>query len=380
MRAYVEDRGKTHRGARWRARHEGPDGRLRSRSFNRKVDADRFIAEHVARTNRGDWVDPDFGQRRLEDWLREWDAARLHLRDSSRVRDRHLIKVIVRHLGDLPLAAVTAADLRRMVSALSMEGRAPATIRKTYQIAAAALQAASRDRLILRNPAEGIDLPRDRHREMTILEPPQVADLMTEIGPCYRGMVALGAYGGLRIGEVGGLFAADINFLRATVTVQRTLTDVGGRVGLGATKTGASRRTIHVPRFVIDEIGVLLASKPVGPAGLVFTAPRGGPIRLSTWRRRVWQPAAQRAGLVGVKFHDLRHTHVAWLIADGAHPKAIQVRVGHASITTTLNTYGHLMKGMDEQLVEGLESRAAKAAAPSPRPETKVVEAWAALG
>ena len=83
--------------------------------------------------------------------------------------------------------------------------------------------------------------------------------------------------------------------------------------------------------------------------------------------QRVFKPTLKAAGLpTAMRFHDLRHTHVAMLIAQGEHPKTIQTRLGHASITTTLDTYGHLFEGLDEAAADRLDA----AGAPSARPQT----------
>ena len=105
-----------------------------------------------------------------------------------------------------------------------------------------------------------------------------------------------------------------------------------------------------------------------GPAGLVFPAPVGGPMRRSNFRRRAWLPATRRAGLDGLRFHDLRHTGVALAIAQGGHAKAIQERMGHSSVTVTLDRYGHLFEGLDERIAERLDAMWRDALAASPRP------------
>jgi len=74
-----------------------------------------------------------------------------------------------------------------------------------------------------------------------------------------------------------------------------------------------------------------------------------------------------------MRFHDLRHTHAAMLIAQGEHPKVIQSRLGHASITTTLNTYGHLFEGLDEAAADRLDDTWNQAPAPTARPHGDIV-------
>lgn len=73
-------------------------------------------------------------------------------------------------------------------------------------------------------------------------------------------------------------------------------------------------------------------------------------MRRSNLARRVWSPATSALGLTGLRFHDLRHTAVALAISRGAHPKALQERMGHSSVTVTLDRYGHLYEGLDDLL------------------------------
>jgi integrase len=96
----------------------------------------------------------------------------------------------------------------------------------------------------------------------------------------------------------------------------------------------------------------------------VFVRPDGTWLRRTGFRRAEWKPALAAAGLdTALRFHDLRHTAAGLLIAQGAHPKEIQSRLGHASITTTLNVYGHLWPSLGAQLDEKIDAvhRQAKA-------------------
>ena len=88
----------------------------------------------------------------------------------------------------------------------------------------------------------------------------------------------------------------------------------------------------------------------------MFQAPAGGPIRYTNFARRVWKPALTTAGLPDMGLHALRHTCAALLIAQGAHPKAIQSHLGHRSITTTLDRYGHLFEDEHEKLAERIDA------------------------
>jgi integrase len=88
----------------------------------------------------------------------------------------------------------------------------------------------------------------------------------------------------------------------------------------------------------------------------VFTAPQGGPLRVIAFRARVWRPATRKAGLDGLRIHDLRHTAVALWIAAGAGPKEVATRAGHTSVSFTLDRYGHLYPEADTALRDRLDA------------------------
>jgi integrase len=106
---------------------------------------------------------------------------------------------------------------------------------------------------------------------------------------------------------------------------------------------------------------------------MVWTTDQGGFLRRGSFGR-IWRKAVAESIGQPCRIHDLRHTHAAWLIADGEHPKAIQTRLGHGSISVTMDRYGHLMDGLDDQIAAHLDARAGSAAPPA-RPETPEVTA-----
>jgi len=141
---------------------------------------------------------------------------------------------------------------------------------------------------------------------------------------------------------------------RRRLHVDQTLVDVNGTLSVGQPKTRGSRRTLSLPQPVLAALAAHLADRT---GELVFTSPDGQPLRRSNFHGRVWTPAVRAAGLVPPpRFHDLRHTHVALLIAAGVPVKAIQERLGHASIVMTMDRYGHLLEVVDEQLLAALDA------------------------
>jgi integrase-like protein len=143
---------------------------------------------------------------------------------------------------------------------------------------------------------------------------------------------------------------------------------VDGKLYFGPTKTYGSR-SVALPSFLRDHLAEHLAHHVGnGAEALVFTAPDGSPLRNSAFHKRFWTPAVQTAGLQALRPHDLRHTAAALLIAQGAHPKAIQSHLGHSSITVTLGRYGHLFPDDMDRLAAGLEKTYRDALASPARP------------
>jgi integrase len=233
---------------------------------------------------------------------------------------------------------------------------AASTIRQCYLLVAGLFSTALDSDIIVRSPCRGINLPHDAKTEMRFLTADQVNDLAEAIDERYRALVLSAAYVGCRFGELAGLKAQRLDLLRRSLTIAESLSEVRGHVRLAAPKTAAARRQLALPRFLADELTAHLVNWPPEEDGFVFTSPHGGPLLRRNFRRRTWLPAVRASVGEPLRFHDLRHTHAAMLIAQGEHPKVIQNRLGHSSIKVTLDTYGHLFDGLDVAAAQRLDT------------------------
>jgi integrase len=340
----------------YRARYRAPNGTERNKTFRRKVDAEKFLATVESAKLRGAWTDPAAGRTTLAAWLAEWWTSAADLRPSTRARDEaYFNSLILPRFGAAPLAAIRQPEVQAWVAELSARGFKPATVVKAYQLLGRTMTAAVNADMVARSPCRAVRLPRVEREEMRFLTPAEVARLADAIGPSYRALVLLGAYGGLRIGELAGLRRRRVDLLRGTVDVAEIVVEVRGELYVGPPKTRAGRRKVGLPRSVVAELAANLG--PVGdPDAYVFTANKGGVLRPSNFRVKVWLPAVRAAGLSPLRPHDLRHTAVALWIAAGANPKEVSVRAGHTSVAFTLDRYGHLFPGHDDELRDRLDA------------------------
>ncbi|MCW3041881.1 MAG: integrase family protein [Actinobacteria bacterium] len=308
--------------------------------------------------DRGSWVDPARARKRFEAWAREYGRTRVNLRPSTRTRDDWVMEQLVLPVfGGRAMGSIGPMDIRSWVTSLEAE-YAASTVRKAYQVLARVLKAAVEADVILRSPCRGIDLPKTEHQEMRFLSTDEVAALVRATRHRWAPFVLTAAYTGLRWGELAALRLPRLDLLSRYISVEETVIRDGGSLSFGPPKTRAAIRRISIPAFVGEALAAHLGEYPAVD-GLVF-----GRMNPSRFRQRVWYPAVDASVGRPCRVHDLRHSHAAMLIREKAHPKAIQVRLGHASIKTTLDTYGHLYEGIDEALAEALDATWRKATEP----------------
>jgi integrase len=193
---------------RYVARYIDPAGRERSKSFTRRADAQKYLTEIEAAKLKGIWVDPKHGRTWFQDWHDEWWGSVVNLRPSTRLRDEiYLRRYVVVRFGDMPLDAIRQREVRAWVAWLLSQGLAPATVVKAYQLLSKVMTAAVDAGMLAQSPCRGVPLPKVEHEEMRYLNPAEIADLADKIHPAYRALVFVGAYGGLRIGELAACAA-----------------------------------------------------------------------------------------------------------------------------------------------------------------------------
>jgi integrase len=344
------------RGNRWRARYRRPDGTETSKSFARKVDAEQFLThvEHSKLT--GGYVDPSAGRVTFGAYAERWRAMQVHRPSTAVQVESNLRRHVLPFLGDRPIGAIRPSEIQAWVKGRSAV-LAPATVELVYRYVVAIFRAAVADRLITASPCVGVKLPKIDRAHVVPPAPDVVEAIADALPGRYRALVVLAAGTGLRQGECFGLTVDRVDFLRRRLTVDRQLVLLPGAGGpvLAPPKTEASYRSVPLPVVVVAALAAHLAAFPAGTDGLVFTDDRGRPIRRTRFSD-AWRPAVARAGVPGCRFHDLRHLYASLLIRHGESVKTVQARLGHASATETLDTYGHLWPDSEDRTREAVDA------------------------
>lgn len=275
----------------------------------------------------------------------------------------YLRKDIAPMLGAIPIDELSRDDVSRWVQAMTVAGASPKTIANKHALLSGALGTAMTALHVSSNPAAGTRLPRGERQEMTFLGHEQFAHLLAAVTQPWRPLVEFLVASGARWSEATALRPSDVDRKNHTVRIGRAWKRGGGGYRIGAPKTRRSVRTINIPESVLDKLdytGAWLFTNPGSGAGGPNAKRRGagGPVRAPNFRTNVWWPAVERAWpevdehgnpltdpstpILRPRIHDLRHTCASWLILSGTPLPVIQRHLGHESIQTTVDVYGHL--------------------------------------
>ena len=347
-------------------------GRVYTRTFHTRKEADRFESTEKADRARGAWIDPRRASDKVADVVAEWLESNPRKKGSSLARDTSITSVhILPLLGKYPIGDVTPADVQRLVNTWSTRLGAR-SVRRQYAVLSAIMTFALDTDRIVRSPCRRIRLPEPEAVRQMAVTPEQLHGLADAVGADTSGMVYLAAVLGLRWGECAGLRVGAIDFLNRTVTVESQLTrGLKGRMVTGSPKWN-STRTMAAPEVLLEQLANHLQRRGITGAegdSLVFCAPDGQPLHYANWRRRVWVPACRNVELEGFQFKMLRTANATVMVALSVDVKTVQTRVGHRRATTTLDIYAQPTAAADRGAAEALGAHFLGSAAADDRVE-----------
>ncbi len=357
----------------WRIRYQAPPDETGKRGIvsetiaGRRRDAERLLRERIGTVDKGTYVarSDETVSEFLERWVESYVAG---LEPSTRQGYRHYVdRHIVPAIGGVRLQGLRTSHVQALYSAMLVDGLSKRTVKHCSVVLKGALKLAVDWGDLVRNPADSAKAPKP-DKILVVPWKPESFNAFIEAAKesIFRDVYWTATTAGLRRSELCGLKWDKVDLDDAEIEVSRKLIRITGR-GLveGFPKTEQSRRTLEASRIAVDvlrRVKVEQAERQLKVGSLwqgdghVFTDELGRPFsgeRLS----KDFTKIVRRESLPHLTLNGLRHTFVSLLIAGGVHPRVIADMVGHSSISTTMDTYGHLFRGAQRAAVEELDRR-----------------------
>ncbi|MFC1977794.1 tyrosine recombinase XerC [Chloroflexota bacterium] len=351
-------------------RGKDPETGKRTRHFEtvkgRKSDAQRRLHELLHTIENGSYIDPTrlTVAQFLKDWLQNYVAIQTAPKTQERYEEivhLHLIPAF----GSVLVSSLQPQQIQKYYTHALEFGRrdgkgglSSSTVNKHHRILFEAFKYGVKQGILTRNPAEAVDPPRSRPKEPSI---PSAEDVQLIIDKAsdtpYFTPFYTKVYTGLRRGELLGLRWCDVDLDKATLSVIQTLQQLRSRQYIfKEPKSKRSQRQIDLsPSLVIylwdHKIRQEQQKKELGitpsPTDLVFSHPDGRPLRPNSVTR-AFKNIARSLSLQDISLHGLRHAHATIMLQQNIHPKIVQERLGHSTISTTLDIYSHVVPGLQQ--------------------------------
>ncbi len=318
-----------------------------------KKDAEKVLAKRMNDFNTG--VLPEEPDILFRDFAAKWlaDYAKVSVKKSTFDSYAAIFRLhLIPFFGNLNLRRISGAHIQAFIAEkVSKSGLSPKSVVNVLVPMKELFKHAVLWGYMRHNPAFAIKRPRVEQEEMDFLKPEEITLFLSHVRPAYHALFLTAILTGMRRGELLGLKWGDIDWRSSHISVRRSL--YRGTFVSPKSKRSVRRVIMSVTLKAYLEQHRLLA--PKSELELVFCTEEGRPIDPDNMVKREFWTALERAGIRRIRFHDLRHTFATLLIANGENIKFVQYQLGHASATTTLDRYGHVFPGTQNQAAERLD-------------------------
>ncbi len=294
-------------------------------------------------------------QERLGDYLTNWVANDTRLQPTTRGRYEGVIRLYINpKIGGMKISAVRPGHLESFMAGLRADGASEDTILICYSVLHRGFTRLVKQRRIVFHPCAALDRPIVHRIPVQPVDEAGVEALLHAAAGHRLGAVfVLAVTTGMRQGEIFGLQWDDVDLEAGVLSVRHSLEEVKGKLRLKPPKSKAGQRAIRLSMIAVQalrERWAIAMQEDAAGVSYVFSDTEGKPLRKSNFERRDWKPIRKAAKLPEtVCFHDLRHTSASWMLKAGVSPKTAAERLGHSDVRVTLNTYSHVMAGVQDE-------------------------------
>ena len=361
--------------------YEGERRKYHNKTINgSRKEAQAYLTEKLHEKNQGLTINP--AKITVSEYMDKWlnTSAKGSIREKTLLDYEDRIRLYVTPaIGNVKLTDLKSEQVQQLYNDMQeVKGLSARTVRYVHSILNSAFNQAVAWDYITSNPVEKkrIKLPKQTKKEMKYLTPEQARQFMdAAVYSEHKALFNLLLVSGMRPGEALGLKWQDVDFDNKRVTVRRVLSRVHGKALqiIEDTKTAKSKRTIPLTGSVMDDLKEIkqehdkaaaerkaaekwnLPVKEYNDQDLIFCNEQGSPIDESNIYKRHFKPLLKDAGLPEIRLYDLRHTTATLLLSAGENPKVVSERLGHSTITLTMDVYSHVMPTMQEGATSKLE-------------------------
>jgi integrase len=324
-----------------------------------KKDAEKRLSELLTQLDMGGFVRPS--KTTLGEYLSKWlsDYVKLNLSPRGFERYESIIRVhLIPSLGNMPLTQIRPEHIQEYYTSKLNNGLSARTVRYHHVVLHIALKMAVKWGLLSRNVTDAVNPPHSRNKEMSTWNEDDIIHFLNAAKDTpYYALFHTALFTGMRRSELLALRWQDIDFIYSQISVNRSLHQLkNGSYVFTQPKTAKSQRTIALSPSAIlvlkehqekNKLDKAMLGISIRNDDLVFCHLDGKPLRPNTVSR-AWTIIANRAGLKVIRLHDARHSHASLMLKQGTHPKIVQERLGHSTISVTLDTYSHVAPGLQQ--------------------------------
>ena len=341
----------------WIAEINLPDGTAkRKRSKRQQVVRDWLLD---ARKSIQTGVLPKNDQITVSQFMDRYfeDVVKLSVRPTTFIANESLLRLHIKPMiGKIKLTQLRPDHLQTLYAEKRKSGLSPRMVQMIHSVIHKALKQALMWGLVTRNVSDLVEKPKVERKTFIVWSLEEVRLFLDAVKdhrfyPIYTLAIA----GGLREGEILGLFHEDISWEQNMINIRRAVVTIPGKGSvLIEPKSAKSRRPIPLPDYCMNVLKKHCEGQKENRY-FVFTTKNGTPFLARNLIRHFKQVISETK-LPNIRFHDLRHYHASYLLSQGVHPKVVQERLGHSQISLTLDTYSHVIPSLQNEAAEKLES------------------------